>query len=104
MIDVSLLSLLLHTLDFSSSSKMALGALGGGGGRGLSSGRTGSSLTIPGREQGHLLSSHANSPDFIHQHYVLYIRVQVTSDSDSELALFTKIKNKKSDEDNILPF
>lgn len=41
------------TLDFSSSSKMALGALGGGGGRSLSAGRTGSCFTIPGREQGH---------------------------------------------------
>lgn len=42
------------TLDFSSSSKMALGALGGGGGRGLSAGRTGSCFTIPGREPAHV--------------------------------------------------
>lgn len=36
------------------------------------------------------LTSHANSPDFIHQHYILYIRIQVSSGSDSEVALFTK--------------
>lgn len=41
-----------RTLDFSSSSKMALLALVGGGGRGLSSGSTGSCFTIPGRGQG----------------------------------------------------
>lgn len=46
-------SLSLHTLDFSSSSKMALDALGGGGG-GLSLGRTGSCTTIPARSEGHI--------------------------------------------------
>lgn len=44
------------TLDFSSSSKIALGALGGGGGRGLTAGRTGSCFTIPGREWGQPLT------------------------------------------------
>lgn len=59
----------LHTLDFSSSSKIALEALGGGGGSGLSLGRTGSCMTIPARADGHILAFCATS--FHLEYYIL---------------------------------
>lgn len=53
---------LVFTLDFSSSSKMTFFGLGGGSGKGASSGNLGSHLTIPAREGKRLYQLTVSSP------------------------------------------